>query len=83
MPAWKSVNQTSGPNGTTATSRNVEVSTTSGAILKMLRSAASGAVSSFCSHLPTSANSCSEPYGPASIGPRRLCMNDIILNRKR
>ncbi len=48
----------------------------------MLWSARSGAVSSFCSHLPTSATSCSEPYGPASIGPRRLCMNDIILNRK-
>jgi YbbR domain-containing protein len=39
--------------------------------------------SSFCNHLPTSASSCIEPYGPASIGPSRLCMNDIILNRNR
>ena len=76
------VSQASGPNGTAATSRNVDTNTISGAILKMRWSAASGAVSSFCSHLPTSANSCIEPYGPASMGPSRLCMNDIILNRK-
>ena len=67
----------------TATSRNVLTSTTSGAILKIRLSAWVGYRSSFCSHLPTSANSCIEPYGPASIGPRRLCMKDIILNRKR
>jgi hypothetical protein len=40
-------------------STNVDTSTTSGAILKIRWSAAAGAVSSFCSHLPTSANSCS------------------------
>ena len=58
-------------------------STTSGAIRKMRLSARSGEMSSFCSHLPTSANSCMLPYGPASIGPRRLCMKLIILNRNR
>ena len=58
-------------------------STISGAILKIRASAFAGWMSSFCSHLPTSANSCIDPYGPASIGPRRLCMKLIILNRNR
>ena len=50
---------------------------------KIRRSAPRGLMSSFWMNLPTSANSCSEPYGPASIGPSRLCMKLIILNRKR
>ena len=41
-----------------------------------------GSMSSFWRNLPTSARSWSEPWGPASIGPRRLCMKLIILNRK-
>ena len=77
------MNQASGPNGTTTINRNVDTSTMIGAILKIFASAFSGMMSSFCSHLPTSAMSCIEPYGPASIGPSRLCMNDIILNRNR
>ena len=83
MPAGKSAKQASGPNGTTSDEQERAISTTIGAILKMRRSAGRGTMSSFCSHLPTSANSCSEPYGPASIGPSRLCMKLIILNRKR
>ena len=35
MPISKLVSQASGPNGTAATSRNVDTSTMSGAILKM------------------------------------------------
>ena len=59
------------------------MSTTNGAALKTMRSAFSGMMSSFWRNFPTSASSCSEPYGPASMGPNRLCMKLIILNRKR
>ena len=77
------MNHASGPKGTTTTSKNVLISTTIGAILKIGLSALSGWMSSFCNHLPTSATNCNEPYGPASIGPRRLCINDIILNKNK
>ena len=56
--------------------------TTNGAIAKRRRSARSGKMSSFWRNLPTSAKSCIEPYGPASMGPRRLCMKLTILKRK-
>ena len=55
--------------------------TTKMAALKMKRSALSGCRSSFWRNLPTSAKSCIEPYGPASIGPRRDCMKLTILKR--
>ena len=55
---------------------------THAALVKGL-SARSGMMSSFCSHLPTSARSCMDPNGPASMGPRRLCMKLTILNRNR
>ena len=49
---------------------------------KSRRSARSGTMSSFWRNLPTSASSWIEPYGPASMGPSRLCMKLIILKRK-
>jgi hypothetical protein len=67
----------------TANSTKVEARTIAGASRNTNRSARSVEMSSFCSHLPTSARSCSEPYGPASIGPSRLCMKLTNLNRYR
>ena len=46
------------------------MSTTNGAALKTMRSALAGMMSSFWRNFPTSASSCSEPYGPASMGPK-------------
>ena len=83
MPVSTSMNQASGPAGMTSTSRNVEMSTTNGAALKTTRSALAGMMSSFWRNLPTSASNCSDPNGPASMGPSRLCMKLIILKRNR
>ena len=71
----------SGPNGTTMNSTNVETSTMIGAIVKIRLSARSGMMSSFCRNFATSAKSCMDPNGPASIGPSRLCMKLTILKR--
>ena len=59
-----------------------DATTRYGASLNSRLSARSGTMSSFWRNLPTSASSCSEPCGPASIGPSRLCMKLTILNRK-
>ena len=81
MPVSRFVKYASGPNGITTSMRNVDASTMYGAIANRRASARSGTMSSFWRNLPTSASSCSEPWGPASIGPSRLCMKLIILNR--
>jgi hypothetical protein len=72
-----------GPAGITTNIRNVDARTIAGASPKISLSESSVEMSSFCSHLPTSARSCSEPYGPASMGPSRLCMKLTNLNRYR
>ena len=83
IPVSTSMNHASGPAGMTRTSRKVEMRTTKGAAMNTHRSALRGKMSSFWRNLPTSARSCKEPYGPASIGPSRLCIKLIILNRNR
>ena len=60
----------SGPKGTTTYSRNVDTITTNGARREHPRSARSGTMSSFWRNLPTSAISCSEPYGPGLHRPQ-------------
>ena len=81
MPVARSAITAFGPAGITTKIKKVEVSTTAGAMPNTSLSAREGVMSSFWSHLPTSASSCRDPYGPASIGPRRLCMKETNLNR--
>ena len=73
-PVSRLTKNASGPKGITTASRKVEASTMYGASLKRRSSARSGTRSSFWRNLPTSATSCSVPWGPASMGPSRLCM---------
>ncbi len=61
MPTSRSTKYASGPAGSTNTNKNVEMSTTKGAILNTGRSARSGMMSSFWKNFPTSASSCIEP----------------------
>jgi len=82
MPVSRSSTMRSGPTGTTTKSRKVEISTTRGARAKTMRSAFSGKMSSFWRNFTPSATSWSTPWGPASMGPRRLCMWLIIFIRK-
>jgi len=62
--------------------RKVDISTMTGASPNTKRSDRSGKMSSFWMNLRPSATSCRVPWGPASIGPRRLCMWLIIFRRK-
>jgi hypothetical protein len=81
MPVSRSSTMRSGPTGTTTKSRKVEIRTTRGARAKTQRSDFSGKMSSFWRNFRPSARSCSVPKGPASMGPRRLCMKLIIFIR--
>ncbi len=73
----------SGPIGSTRNTRNVEITTTSGAAAKMRRSDCAGITSSFWMNLMPSPKSWNQPWNPpGSIGPSRLCMCAIILSRK-
>ena len=83
MPTGRSVTIAAGPAGMTTNSRNVVAKMMNGGSLNNVLSALSGMMSSFCSHLPTSATSCSVPCGPASMGPKRDCMKEMSLKRKR
>ena len=73
----------SGPAGMTTKSRNVEMSTTVGAMAKMARSAWSGMMSSFWMNFTPSPISWYQPWKPpGSMGPSRLCMWAMVFIRK-
>src|SRR4051794_39221010 len=69
-----------GPIGTTRSATRYGSRATAGASRKIVRSAAAGTTSSFCTNLTPSATSCAQPWkAPAYIGPTRLCMCAIAL----
>ena len=79
MPTSRSSANPPGDSGRTAIMISVGIRTTPGAAEKTRLSAAAGMMSSFWMNLMPSATSCSAPKGPASIGPRRFCMNAMTL----
>ena len=72
----------SGPAGITRKTRNVDTTTTTGAMANTRRSASPGMMSSFWMNFMPSPTSWNQPWKPpGSIGPRRLCMWLIIFSR--
>ena len=67
----------------TRNTKNVEITTTTGARANTRRSASAGMRSSFWRNFMPSPTSWNQPWKPpGSIGPSRLCMWLIIFSRK-
>src|SRR6478735_12490150 len=76
--SWSGVSSpkkfTVGPNGMTANVTNAGTVAMTGARTKTSLSAAFGVMSSLSASFTPSANDCSRPKGPCTLGPMRCCM---------